>query len=372
MSGTSLDGITAILTLLPSDAQPEVLGSWSQEFSPELKQRLQKLCHAQQDTVDLLGETSYMLALATADVIHRLLEQTQTKAEDVVAVGSHGQTIRHRPPGQHVAYPFTLQIGDAATIAHQTGITTVADFRSADMAAGGQGAPLAPAFHQAFFCSHEIMRTIVNIGGIGNVTILPGLVAQRRGEHVYGFDTGPGNVLMDAWIGEQQQQPYDDQGNWAAGGKVQPLLLAQLSAHPYFKLPLPKSTGREDFHMQWLQDVIKQQPKISPQDVQRTLLELTATTITQAIREVAPQVDEVYVCGGGACNTFLMTRLAQLLQPASVVSSEVLGVPPQLVEPLGFAWLAQMALAGIVIPLSHTTGATTNTICGAIYSKAPQ
>jgi len=282
-------------------------------------------------------------------------------AAQIIAIGSHGQTIRHRPPGSPEG-TFTLQIGDPNLIAELTGINTVADFRRRDMAAGGQGAPLVPAFHRAIFHSPNKNRVIVNIGGMANITWLP---AQGP---VIGFDTGPGNVLMDTWIAEHLGKSYDQDGAWATSGQVCTTLLAELLAEPYFKMLAPKSTGRENFNRSWLEDHLRRlvsTPALG--DIQATLLELSAITIADSIKGLDQIPKEVFVCGGGAYNTALMQRLARLMPQDSVASTAALGVDPQWIEAMAFAWLAQQTLNHRPGNLREVTGATREVILGGVY-----
>jgi anhydro-N-acetylmuramic acid kinase len=275
----------------------------------------------------------------------------------VRAVGSHGQTVRHRPRGTH---PFTLQIGDANVIAARTGIAVVADFRRRDVALGGQGAPLLPAFHKAAFGDASEERIVVNIGGVANLTLLP-----AKGE-VRGFDTGPGNVLLDHWSREHLHEPYDAEGSFAAGGRVDEALLTHLLADPYFAAPPPKSTGPEHFNGPWLEGALGATRR-KPEDVAATLAELTARSIADATKRQAPGVARVFACGGGAHNKHLMARLAALLPGATLASTTSLGIDPDWVEAAGFAWLARETLQRRPGNLPSVTGAAQYSVLGAIY-----
>jgi len=277
------------------------------------------------------------------------------------AIGCHGQTIFHQPDGK---YRNTLQIGDPNFITEHTGITVVADFRRRDMAAGGQGAPLVPAFHNAMFRSAEVERVILNIGGIANITVL----AANPDSAVLGFDTGPGNTLMDLWVQEKQQQAFDTDGVWAASGKVDAALLNTLLADEYFARRIPKSTGREYFNLAWLQDQTRLE-HFRAEDVQATLLELSCVSIAQAIGKHAPAAREVYVCGGGARNSHLMQRLQRLLAPSSVQTTAALGLEADAVEATAFAWLARQTLNGRHVNLTGVTGARHPAILGAVYQN---
>ena len=272
----------------------------------------------------------------------------------IAALGCHGQTIRHRPDSG-----YTLQLANPARLAERTGITVVADFRSRDVAAGGQGAPLVPAFHAALFGSGDRHRVVVNLGGIANVTDLP------PGGTVRGFDTGPGNTLLDAWCERHNGAPFDRDGAWAASGRVIPALLASLLADPYFALSPPKSTGRDHFNLDWLEQKVGGSP--APADVQRTLLELTAVTVGNAIAEHCRGAVEVLVCGGGANNVELLRELAAKLGTRRLATTGSLGVPVDEVEALAFAWLARETLAGRAGNLPAVTGAVGPRVLGAVY-----
>ena len=300
MSGTSADGIDTVLVDF-SNTTPRMVASHYTPYHPELRKQILDLCHPGENEIHRLGELDVALAHEFADAVNNLLHHASTPADAVAAIGSHGQTIRHSP---NHTLRFTLQIGDPNTIAAKTGITTVADFRRKDMALGGQGAPLVPAFHRNLFASKNMDRAIVNIGGIANVTLLP----RNASNQIIGFDTGPGNALMDYWVHTHQNETHDGAGAWAAQGKVHQPLLNDMLSDPYFLLPPPKSTGREMFNAQWLQAVLSRvNEKISPVDVQATLAEFTATTIADAVRSQM-MAGEIYICGGGAHNAHLISR----------------------------------------------------------------
>jgi len=359
MSGTSLDGIDAVLVELAD--RPKLIGGQTFPFPDNLRNDLLALCQPGDNEIERMGQADRQLGLACGAAVNALLEQVGVDATTVRAIGSHGQTIRHRPPGSTGGHPFTLQIGDPSSIAQITGITTVADFRRRDIAAGGQGAPLVPAFHRAVFNGSRT-RTIVNIGGIANVTQLP------TDGSVLGFDTGPGNTLMDGWIERHRGEPYDRDGRWAASGRIQPVLLASLLDDAYFAAPAPKSTGREYFHLAWLERHLADlDAEISPADVQATLAELTARGITDAIATLSPASQEIFVCGGGAYNHHLMARLEALLHPRQLGSTAQIGIAPEWVEAAAFAWLAQQALAGKPGNEPTVTGAHDYCVLGAIY-----
>jgi anhydro-N-acetylmuramic acid kinase len=360
MSGTSADGIDAALVDF-SAATPRLLASHYTPYAPALRKQILDLCYPGENEIHRLGELDITLANIFANAIQTLLREAKILAKDIVAIGSHGQTIRHSP---NHAHGFTLQIGDPNTITAKTGITTVADFRRKDIALGGQGAPLVPAFHRSMFASNNIDRAIVNIGGIANVTLLP----HDAGDHIIGFDTGPGNALMDYWIHTHQNQTHDQAGAWGSCGKINQHLLENMLTEPYFTLAPPKSTGREHFNHDWLlQQLEKTQEEISAVDVQATLTELTATTIATAIKQNLQQ-GEIFICGGGAHNTYLINRLRALTTPMfTVETTESVGVHPDWVEAIAFAWLAFQTMQKRTGNLPSVTGAKQAAILGGIY-----
>lgn len=361
MSGTSIDSVDAVLADFCT-TPPKVLGHLETEISAQLRKEILALSAPGSDHVDRLGQCDNALGELFARAANNLLEVLQCPSDTIVAIGSHGQTVRHRPPQTGTTNPFTLQIGDPNIIAARTGITTVADFRRRDMALGGQGAPLVPAFHHDAFASPHTDRVILNIGGIANITWLP------NNGNASGFDTGPGNMLMDAWCLQCTGKGYDDRGRWAASGSVQAPLLKKLLAHPFLAQCAPKSTGREEFNRQWLARVMNSvDMAIPPQDVQATLLELTAHSIADSIKALSLATIEVYVCGGGALNTQLMTRLQALLPNCKIATTDALGVGVKLVEGVAFAWLAKRTLQKLTGNLPTATGASEKTILGAIY-----
>ncbi len=357
MSGTSLDSIDAAIVVINNN-QCQLLHAIEHKIPSALREQLISLCQPGNNEIEVMGIADKQLGREFAKATLTLIDSSEFNRDHITAIGSHGQTIRHRPGLAENS--FTVQIGDPNVISYETQITTVADFRRRDMAAGGQGAPLAPAFHRAAFASDTTNRTIVNIGGIANVTLL----TQHNCE--LGFDTGPGNVLMDSWIQKHKQQHYDRNGSWAASGAVQAELLKQLSQHPYFNLQAPKSTGREVFNLSWLEDQLTGYD-YAANDVQATLLELTATTIADAINQLPNIVNEVYICGGGAYNTQLMLRLESLLHPRIVANTNLLGIAAEWVEAAAFAWLAKQAMEQRPINTTAITGATSEVILGAIY-----
>jgi anhydro-N-acetylmuramic acid kinase len=353
MSGTSLDGIDAVLVDL-SHPNPLQLAQYYLPFDVALKHALLALHlpgHNELHQAQIIGN---QLARLYAKSISALLSQTDITATQIRAIGCHGQTIRHCP-GQG----YSLQIGNAALLAELTGITVVSDFRSRDIAAGGQGAPLVPAFHDQVLRHPDIHRVIVNIGGISNLTSLPPRAAAT------GFDCGPGNLLMDAWCMQHVGKAYDDNGAWAASGKVLSALLEQMLAEPYFALTPPKSSGRDLFNMAWLQNKLTGNERA--EDVQATLLELACCSIAQAIQNHCHGATEIYLCGGGAHNQTLHNRLAVLLPDLNVKTTDTLGVNGDYLEAIAFAWLAQQALHGKPANLPLVTGAKHPCILGAVY-----
>ena len=357
MSGTSMDGVDAVLADFGS-ATPRTLHLRHQPYPTPLRNQLLELSHAAAPLLHGLAQLDVELGEFYAACVEQLLEQARITPKSVHAVGSHGQTVRHHPAGPH---PYTLQIGDPNVIVERTGITTVADFRRRDIAAGGQGAPLVPAFHAALFQRPGHTRVILNLGGIANVSVLPGDAAQP----VFGFDTGPASVLLDAWIGRHQGRTYDDDGAWASSGTVVLELLERLLDDDYFRRPPPKSTGRELFNLSWLERHLAGQE--SPHDVQATLLELTARSIANAVTAHAADCGELIACGGGTRNRTLMTRLQALLPRCPINDSASYGIDPQAVEALAFAWLARQTLQRRPGNLPAVTGARHPVILGGIY-----
>ena len=358
MSGTSADAVDLVVVDF-SHRKTNLIGSYSLPLSSETRQQIHSLANPGNNEIDRLGQLDGKLAEVFSRAIIQLLDKVSLKPQQITAIGSHGQTIRHRPPGTQQT-PFTLQIGDPNIIAERTNITTIADFRRRDMAAGGHGAPLVPAFHQAIFQSQAIDRAIVNIGGMANITWLP------KSETVIGFDTGPGNVLMDAWILQHLGKAYDADGSWAASGQVDIELLKDLLSHDFFNQSPPKSTGRELFNLYWLTSTIKNKI-LRPADVQATLLALTAHSIANEIKNLSNGDCETYICGGGAYNLHLMNELALLLPQIKVTTTEALGVAPQWVEAMAFAWLARQTMLRKTGNLSAVTGANREVILGGVY-----
>ncbi len=358
MSGTSMDGIDVVLA--DFDDQPRLLASHSHPIPSSLHTRLVTLSTANSaHEIRLLGETDRLFGECLASAAITLMSKAGVDASRVAAIGSHGQTVRHAPNNKPA---WTMQIGDPNTIAELTGITTVADFRRRDVAAGGQGAPLVPAFHQAVFQHPDRDRVVLNIGGMANITILP----ANEQAPVTGFDTGPGNVLMDEWVRLHEQRDFDRDGRWAATGTCNDTLLQRLLSDVYFQAPPPKSTGRETFNLDWLYGFIHRQP-VAPADVQATLTELTAATVADAILRHAPATDEVLVCGGGAHNSLLMDRLRAHLPGHAIETTAAYGIAPDWVEAMAFAWLARQTLLGLPGNLPAVTGARESRILGAIH-----
>lgn len=356
MSGTSADGIDAVLVDF-SNTTPRMLASHYTPYSPELRKQILDLCHPGDNEIHRVGELDVTLANVFADAVNELLRNASASAHDIAAIGSHGQTIRHAP---NHTQRFTMQIGDPNTIAAKTGITTVADFRRKDIALGGQGAPLVPAFHRSLFASKEIDRAIVNIGGIANVTLLP----RNASDHIIGFDTGPGNALMDYWVHTHQNETHDKAGAWGASGKVNQALLNMMLSDDYFKLAPPKSTGREKFNAEWL--LAKIPSEIKPVDIQATLTEFTAVTIADAIKQNMSS-GEIYICGGGAHNDYLISRVQALTPSFKVQTTEALGIHPDWVEAIAFAWLASQTMKKSAGNLPSVTGAKQAAILGGVY-----
>ncbi len=365
MSGTSIDAVDAVLVDF-STPMPKILAHHETEIPTALRNDILDLTRPGDDGVDKLGRCDVAVGNIFAEAAKTLLAANRVDICEVAAIGSHGQTIRHRPPQHNEENPFTLQIGDPNVIAARTSITTVADFRRRDIALGGQGAPLAPAFHNAVFRSSVVNRAILNLGGIANVTWLP------TNDTATGFDTGPANVLMDGWCQRHREQPYDNNGNWAASGSVHLKLLNKLLNHPFLSLPCPKSTGREDFNMAWLDQILTGfSNELPASDVQATLLEFTARSTAEAIQSLSAHnsqpVAELYLCGGGALNAQLVTRLEDLLDPIKVDSTSILGMDPKLVEGAAFAWLAKCTLERMPGNLPAVTGASHDAILGGVY-----
>ena len=355
MSGTSLDGVDAVLADL-SGSRPSIVATAHRPFDNGLRNALTKLVQPGPDEIDRAGALANALAREYAGAVSSLLLESGVPASAVAAIGCHGQTIRHRPERG-----FTVQIGNAALLAELTGIAVVSDFRSRDLAAGGQGAPLVPAFHAAVFADPGETRAVLNLGGIANLTFLP------PAGTVIGFDSGPGNCLLDAWAELHLDARFDASGDWAASGTEDRALLARLLDLAYFAARPPKSTGRETFHLDWVRENFKGGE--SAANVQATLLSLTARSVADALSRWCPGTTRLLVCGGGTRNARLMARIAQEVRPAVVEPTSVHGIDPMHVEALAFAWLAQAAIEGRPGNLPGVTGARGGRVLGAIYPR---
>lgn len=363
MSGTSLDGVDGALASF--DDTGKLTRTWSTAYVPfptSLRGDLMALQSTGVDEIHREAVAANQLITYYAECVAMLLTHANISADRVTAIGAHGQTIRHRPEAG-----YTRQINNPALLAELTGISVIADFRSRDLAAGGQGAPLVPAFHHAMFGDASENRVVVNIGGISNISILP----TQLDRAVIGFDTGPGNVLMDAWIAQHNGSHYDADGEWAKCGNVHEGLLNALVDEDFFALAPPKSTGRDLFHPAWLAEKLAGFPNIVSADVQATLTMFTASTLSEAIKVYAPDTQAVYVCGGGAFNGLLMSLIESRLklhQPKiKLASTDTLGIAPNQVEALAFAWLAQRFNARQPGNLPAVTGARGLRILGALY-----
>lgn len=360
MSGTSVDAIDVVLADWRNPKQPVLLASISHAWPVALRADILALAAGEHDSIDKLGQLDRRIGITTAEACLACLAQTELPANAVTAIGFHGQTVRHRPD---MTPPFTLQIGDPNTLAELTGISVVSDFRRRDMAAGGQGAPLVPAFHEQLFAEAGSNTVVLNLGGIANITVLP-----QTGTTL-GFDTGPANMLMDAWCQQHTGQHYDAGGGWASTGRVDARLLQRLLAHPYFSKSAPKSTGRETFGLAWLSEQLAQEARDIPAvNVQATLAELTAISVSDAVKQTCQGVSgTMLVCGGGCYNTYLMARLQLHLANWRVISTTSKGVDPQWMEALAFAWLARQMLSGLAGNLPTVTGAEGLRILGSYH-----
>lgn len=361
ISGTSIDCIDAVI-LDCSNALPKLIAFHEHAIDKTTKQAIAALCLPGDNEIDRMGAMDIQIGELFAEATRAVLVKANLKPEAITAIGSHGQTIRHRPPKENNSRGFTLQIGDANTIVELTGITTVADFRRRDMSAGGQGAPFAPAFHQGITPSDIETCAFINMGGIANITLI------HQGKVLCGFDTGPANGLMDAWILKHKDLPFDDDGQWAKSGNMHSGLLAQLKSHPYFAQPSPKSTGREEFHLPWLESILAEtKESIAAVDVQATLLRFSSETIADEINKQAHTPSVIYCCGGGARNGALLESLQSILTNTKVTTTDELGIPPDWIEACAFAWLAKQRLENKSITLSAVTGAKHECIAGAVY-----
>lgn len=361
MSGTSIDGVDVALVDF-SGSHPRLLDCQTFPFSATLKDELHQLCAPSENEIELMGRADIAVAKAFSAASLTLLKNNYILPEKITAIGSHGQTIRHMPSGEH---SFSLQIGDPNTLAVLTGIDVIADFRRKDIALGGQGAPLVPAFHNAVFSDTKKSRVVVNIGGISNITYLP----KDGTRNILGYDTGPGNTLLDAWCKLHTGQDYDEKGQWAAQRSADPELLQLLCSHPYFSAPAPKSTGREQFNLTWLEKNISciNRP-IDAQVVQATLVMLTTVTIAKQIQKFE-DVEQVYICGGGALNEFLLEELESELHEYELFTTDELGVETGAVEAMAFAWLAYAYMNNIQGSVASVTGAKRGAVLGTCCPK---
>jgi len=358
MSGTSLDGIDVAIVDF-GNFPPRIIHGHTTPYPDSVRQRLHDLCQSPSTTLDLLYGLDAELGELYAKAVNQALELASLDTAGVAALGCHGQTIRHSPDS---ARPYTAQIGDPNRIAALTGITTVADFRRKDIALGGQAAPLAPAFHRFLFQSSDENRGLINIGGIANITCLPADTMQP----VLGFDTGPGNTLLNYWNEKHQGSAFDDAGTWAGSGVViDSLLEKMISTEDYFRLDPPKSTGTEFFNSNWLLKFIDEKYKAN--DVQATLVELTAVTIANAVSQLPQRLDSIYVCGGGAHNNYLLERLEANLAQGKLATTEALGLDPDFVEAAAFAWLARERINLRTGNIPEVTQAQHAAILGGIY-----
>lgn len=358
MSGSSLDGIDVALTDL-SNNQCKVIATHFQAYPDNIRSALLTLHFPSENELEHSALMANQLACLYAEAINTVLENHNLHANQITAVGCHGQTIRHQPRHKD-SLGYTIQLGNNALLAELTDITVVGDFRTRDIAAGGQGAPLVPAFHQAVFSSPEKNRAILNIGGIANITYI-----SNQGE-IVGFDSGPGNMLLDHWIKQSLQKTYDKNGAWAATGSVNTQLLAQLLSDPYFSLAPPKSTGRDLFNAAWLNQYIAESNDPS-EDIARTLVELTSQSICNAMNQYCPEVDEVYLCGGGAHNALLVASIKDQLGHIALSTTDALGVNGDWVEAAAFSWLAQQTIQNKPSNLAAATGASGPRVLGAIH-----
>ena len=362
MSGTSADGVDLALVDFSNNAIT-LIAEHFVPYNDKERNDITSLYLAGNNEIERSQALDVSLAKSFAYAINQLLIKQKIPASTITAIGNHGQTIRHRPNNEHA---FTLQIGCNQTLATLTGIRVVGDFRKKDIAYGGQGAPLVPAFHHALFGNQQQDMCIVNIGGIANISFLPSSLTNDSTKKIIGFDTGPGNALMDAWCLHHTNKPFDESGQWAASGTCNKALLTNLLNDPYFQKPAPKSTGREYFHIDWLNQYLKTSPSISPVDIQSTLLHLTAYTITNDINALndSAQPMNVYLCGGGALNPELVDLLKQQLPACTVEKTEKLHVDGNMLEAMAFAWFAYAFDHNIVGNIPSATGAKKSLVLG--------
>ena len=359
MSGTSLDGIDAALVRFEND-QATVIETLCLPLADNLKNEIKSLISPRDNEINHLMALDVQLGKAFSEATNALIKKAKLKKENIMSIGSHGQTIRHFPTAEH---PSTLQIADPNVIAEKTGITTIADFRRRDIAAGGQGAPLVPAFHEQIFRHTKKNRVILNLGGIANITILP----ADKNIPATGLDTGPANTLINHWIQQQQNKNYDDAGKWAASGQANENLIKELLNDDYFKLTPPKSTGTEYFNATWLTNKLSEFSKLSDEDIQASLTTLTALTISDAVNSYSNSTDEMIVCGGGVHNNFLLQQLNKYLPDVEINSSAKYGLDPDYIEATAFAWLAKQTIEHKTGNLPEVTGAKHKVILGGIF-----
>ena len=364
MSGTSLDGVDAVLVSFDTPGQTvQIHGHVYQPFAPALRRELMALNQTGSDELHRSSLAANNLSRAYADAVKSLLGHCGLHNDDVRALGAHGQTVRHRP-GEFDGTGYTVQLLNAALLAELTGIDVTYDFRNRDVAAGGQGAPLVPAFHAAAFHQPGVDQAVLNLGGVANITLL------AANGHVMGFDCGPGNILLDLWCERHLGTPYDENGNWARGGEINPSLLEVLLGEPFLLRHPPKSTGRDLFHSDWLDQqlsAMRHDGSAEPRDIQATLAEFTCVVAKQAIHGALPTASRLLVCGGGAYNAHLMKRLAELLPNTKVCASSTAGLPPAQVEATAFAWLAKSCLDRLPANCPTVTGANGSRILGSLH-----
>lgn len=361
ISGTSADAIDAVLVEISGD-NIKLVGTHNSPIEADVRTVIHQLALTNGCEIDKIRYLDRVIAQLSSAAVETLCEQADIEKAAICAIGSHGQTIRHYPPST-TEQGYSLQVGDPNIIAEMTGITTVADFRRRDIAAGGQGAPLASGFHRTMFHSDDNDRTIVNIGGIANITHL-----SKQGD-VIGFDTGPGNALMDNWFQQHHRGNFDKNGEWAASGTVDNKLLERLLKNKFLSSLIPKSTGREEFNLPWVQkQLAATSPMTHAADVQATLLALTVESIASHIEQLDPKsCSEIYICGGGSHNRQLVKHLTLRLQPRPVQTTTALDIDPDWVEAIAFAWLAKQTLQGLTGNIPSVTGARRETVLGGIY-----
>lgn len=360
MSGTSLDGVD--LALVDFAAAPKVIATQFSPMPAQLRQKLTALLRTGETSLQNLGEIDHQLGLLYADCVNQFLAQHQLKPEQIQAIGCHGQTIWHSP---NSAFPFTMQIGDMNLVAARTNINVIGDFRRKDMAVGGQGAPLVPAFHQGIFADAHCLTVVLNIGGISNISVLDPT------RETLGYDVGVGNALLDSWIERHQGKAYDKGAQWAKTGQVDTALLQDLLDEPFFQQPPPKSTGRELFNLAWLDKKLQKHHALSAENVQRTLLEFSVQAIVNEL-QLLPNPNlpcRLLVCGGGAQNPLMMQRLTELLPQWQVASTAAVGIDPDYVEAAAFAWLAYQRMHNLPSNMPSVTGAQSAVSLGVIFPK---